>query len=84
MLDLLLVDTRAIGTDQVPGSQGKGKYGKAVRHPCIPAGMDLPATPDGDSCGNDHEGSAEWIHELVQNTSERMSLMTPKRAVVLV
>ena len=48
----------------MPGCKAKGHDAEAVGHPCATTGMDLPAAPECDRGGDDHENSAERIHRL--------------------
>lgn len=48
-------------TEEVPSGKGESKHSKAVCHPCIPASVDLPTTPESDGGGDDHEDSAERV-----------------------
>lgn len=51
--------------EEVPGSQSKSKDSEAICHPCVTARVNLPAAPEGDGGGDDHEDAAERVHWYV-------------------
>lgn len=46
---------------EVPHGEAQGQNPKAVSHPGVMSMMDLPAAPECESGGHDHEDSTKWI-----------------------
>ena len=60
--------------EEVPGSECKRQDRKPVRHPRIPASVNLPASPESDAGGNDHQYASERIHLALPDCGPRFIL----------